>query len=109
MCYGQVVVSILFLLINTYYTGKLINVGFLVQMRDLLPTILYTSVMGVAIWGLVFLIPSSVGQIVVGVLIGIPLYMLLSRLARSQEYKYLIDLMQRYIPVKYRGMVKRIF
>ena len=39
MCYGQIFNSIVALVINTYYTGKLINVGFIRQMKDLLPTI----------------------------------------------------------------------
>ena len=35
MCWGSVVNSIIALIINTHYTGKLIQVGFLRQMRDL--------------------------------------------------------------------------
>ncbi len=35
-----IVSSLICLFINTYYTGKLINIGFLTQMRDLLPTLI---------------------------------------------------------------------
>lgn len=36
-CYGTIVSSMISLIINTYYTGKLINVGYFKQMADLLP------------------------------------------------------------------------
>ena len=71
MCYGQVLASALFLIINTYYTGKLINVGFFQQMRDLTPTILYTSLMGVSVWFISSLFASSILQISVGIILGI--------------------------------------
>lgn len=40
MCIGQVVASILSLVINIHYTGKLIHLGFIKQMNDLIPILL---------------------------------------------------------------------
>ena len=39
MCIGSFITSMISLIINTYYTGKLIGVGYFQQMRDLMPTI----------------------------------------------------------------------
>lgn len=39
-CYGTIVSSMIALVINTYYTGKLIQVGYWRQMKDLLPILL---------------------------------------------------------------------
>ena len=40
MCVGAIFTSVFCLVVNTYYTGKLIHVGFLRQMLDLTPTLL---------------------------------------------------------------------
>lgn len=39
MCWGMLANSIISLVINTHYTGRLIHLGFLAQMRDLLPSL----------------------------------------------------------------------
>lgn len=98
MCYGQIVSSVLFLIINTYYTGKLINVGFFQQMKDLTPTLLYTFVMGGVVWILSSMLTSSYLQILVGLLVGLPMYLLVSKVAKSQEYLFLLDVLRQYIP-----------
>lgn len=56
MCWSSILTSILCLFINTYYTGKLINVGFTVQMKDLSGTLIVSL--------LVFLISYSVSSVI---------------------------------------------
>ena len=46
MCFGMVFTSINALIINTYYAGKLIKVGYFTQMRDLLPIVFISLLMG---------------------------------------------------------------
>ena len=103
MCYGQIFAAILFLIINTHYTGKLINVGFFQQMKDLLPTILYTSLMGGCVWFLSSISTSLYIQLFIGVLLGIPIYMLISISLKSQEYVFLMNLLRSYFPSKKGG------
>ena len=42
MCWGAVVSSLLALVLNTYYTNKLIRVGLIKQLIDLSPALLYS-------------------------------------------------------------------
>lgn len=97
MCIGSVVSSFLCLFINTYYTGKLINVGYLLQMRDLLPSLLYSSSMCVCVWGVTQIIPSMLMRIVVGIPLGIAYYWSISRLFKSQELDYILMLIKNNI------------
>ena len=46
MCYGSIVSSLLSLVWNTYYTKRLIGYGFLSQIKDLLPIIIHSLLMG---------------------------------------------------------------
>lgn len=105
MCCGQVVSSLIFLFVNTYYTGKLIHVGFFRQIGDLLSTMLCTAVMGLVVWILSSMVTSFYIQIMMGVLLGIPSYLWASKVAGFQEYGYLMDMLKQMIPLKYQKIM----
>ena len=86
MCYGAVATSLIALAINTYYTGKLIQVGFFRQMADLLPTLLLSLAMGAGVWCLVTFLPlSPILQLAVGIPAGAFIYVLGATLFRMPE------------------------
>lgn len=91
MCWGSLASSIISLIINTHYTGELINYGFLRQMCDLLPTLLYSFSMGVIVWIIVQFIPNDLLRLLVGVPVGILYYLLTARLTRSADLRELIS------------------
>jgi O-antigen/teichoic acid export membrane protein len=105
MCYGQVIASLLFLVINTYYTGKLINVGFWRQMKDLLPTMIYSAIMGGAVFSLLMLVSSPLMQIVIGVCVGLALYLGLSKITHSHDYAFLQDILQQNVLLKWKRVM----
>lgn len=94
MCIGSVVVSVLSLIINTYYTGKLIGVGFWTQMKDILPTLLYSLIMSLVVWIVVCSLSSMILQLVTGLLVGIVVYSLISIITGSQDFAYLVSLLK---------------
>ncbi len=90
MCVGSIVSSILCLIVNTYYTGKLIQVGFLLQMRDLLPTIFYSLSMGAIVYSMINILPGMWLQLIVGILVGMLYFLTITKLTGSQDLKELI-------------------
>lgn len=95
MCYGQIVNSFISLIINTYYTGKLINVGFICQMRDLFPTLVLSVSMFVVIMLFNSLITNMYLQLVVGIIIGIIYYISVSIVFKFSELKELVSIVRR--------------
>ena len=95
MCYGQIFNSIVALVINTYYTGKLINVGFIRQMKDLLPTILLSLTMFGAILLVNDFIEANMYRLVIGVLVGIIVYSSGSYIFKFKELQTLFSLIRR--------------
>lgn len=95
MCYGQIFNSLVALIINTYYTGKLIHIGFLKQMRDLLPTLL----LGLSMFALVLFvnrfIDAALWKLVAGTLIGALYYVSCSILFRFSELKEIFSLAKK--------------
>lgn len=95
MCYAGIVTSILCLIINTYYTGKLIQVGFFIQMKDL-SAVLFTSLLVFAITcGVIQYINGILLQLIVGSIIGILLYAGTAYFLKFKELEYIKSFIRR--------------
>lgn len=98
MVSGGIVSSMFALVINTYYTGKLINVGYFNQMRDLIPIFGVSIVM----WGFVhmsFMLSRNIYvQISLGTCVGIIVYIILSKIFLMSEW----DDVMSMIPDKFK-------
>ncbi len=95
MCVGQIFTSLIALVINTRYTGKLIQVGFLRQMRDLFPTLSLSLTMWAVVYYSISFFPGSLLQLVAGVAIGAIYYLSLSYLFRFPELGELLSIVRR--------------
>ena len=96
MCVGGIFNSIICLVINTHYTGKLIRVGFLVQIRDLFPIFLLSLSMGMVVYLVINIMALPyLLSLIFGVVIGVVYYVSLSRLFRFKEWKELMGLIGR--------------
>lgn len=87
MCYFNILSSIIALFINTYYTGKLINVGFIKQMRDITPTLILSMVMWIVVLFSIPFIQNKYIQLPIGILIGASIYLSGSYLFKFPELK----------------------
>lgn len=94
MCFGNIINTLLNLIWNTYYTKKLINYGFLEQMKDLLPILIHSLVMG----GIVVLIVNYMMTIwlklIVGVLCGMIYYILGAYIIKFPEMNELLSILK---------------
>lgn len=95
MCVGQILSSLIALIVNTNYTGKLIQVGFLRQMRDLLPTLLLSLSMWGVVYGITSCLSGIILQLIVGIVAGMVYYIALSALFHFPELKELYSIIRR--------------
>lgn len=94
MCYGSIFSSILSLIINTYYTGKLINVGFLKQMRDLMPTMCYSFSMFIIVTLTVRAVSGHIAELLCGIIVGLVYFFIATYITRSRDLKELLLLIK---------------
>lgn len=94
-CLGNIVSSMIALIINTYYTGKLIQIGYLKQMRDLLPIFGLSLFMWFCIHVSNYFIPNMLLQIFVGGCVGLIIYLGVAFLFKFDELKDVKYLLQR--------------
>lgn len=93
-CWGGVAGSLISLIINTYYTGKIIHVGYVRQMKDLAHILLLSFMMYGVVWGVLQFIPNLWLQIVMGGAIGAVFYLggaILFKFSELEEVKYLLS------------------
>lgn len=95
MCIGMVVSSLISLFINTYYTGKLINIGCLKQIRDLLPIFFNSLLMGSMVYLFIQLFNNDFVKLIVGVFIGAISYIGGASFFSKQELKECWSLFKR--------------
>lgn len=94
-CWGGVVGSMFSLFINTYYTGKLIHVGYIRQMRDLGHILLLSFLMYAVIWCVLQEVSNLWLQIFVGALTGGLFYLGSSFLFKFSELKEVMYLFSK--------------
>lgn len=94
ICLGGIVSSFLAWILNTYYTGKLIRVGFWRQVRDVLPVMGYTAVMGVCVYFARENAGSDAAELLWGTLAGIISYAVVAFGFRANEWTFLLRLLR---------------
>lgn len=91
MCYAGIVTSILCLGINTYYTGKLIQVGFIMQMKDLMGILISSLIVFAVSFLISYYVTSYLLCVILASIVGTALFALISYLFNRDEMKYLIS------------------
>lgn len=100
MVASGIVSSILALAINTYYTGKLINVGFIKQMKDILPIF----VVGMVMWSVNILfnhlVPNAYIQLPVNIILGIVVFASLAKVFLKEDLMDAISMLPANVSMK---------
>lgn len=95
ICIGSVCTSIICLAINTYYTGKLIHVGFFRQMMDMAPTLLLSLFMGWVVYLATMPFDKEIVKLAVGIPVGMIVYLSLAKVFRMPELQEALDIIHR--------------
>ncbi len=95
MCFGAVVTSVICLIINTFYTGKMINVGLIRQMMDLAPSFINSLIMGVIAFVVTLPFENTFVQLAVGIPTGICYYILSAKLLHFSEFGELTTIIRK--------------
>ena len=94
LCITDFLYTMFALIVNTYYTGKLIHVGYFRQIKDLLPSLILSLLMFGAILFTISLTENMILQIIIGGIVGSTIYLGVSYLMRFPELveaKYLLS------------------
>lgn len=94
-CSAGIASSYISLFLNTFYTGKLIGIGFMRQMKDLFPTLILSFVMFAVTNLAIHLIDNMLWQVVIGLAISISIYLSVAYLCKFSELKEALYLLNK--------------
>lgn len=95
ICIGAIFTSVFCLVVNTYYTGKFIHVGFFRQMMDMVPTLLASFAMGSVIYFAVIPFDNDIIKLAIGIPLGILVYLGIAKVFRMPELQEALDIFHR--------------
>lgn len=95
MAIGEIVATLISLAINTYPNKKLLDYGLLNQIRDMLPNIIITLVMGAIVYSLNFLHIDGAITLVLQIILGVVSYLLLSLALKPPAFGYVLSILRK--------------
>lgn len=95
MAYGLLVECLFGQIVNTWPNKKLLHYGYADQMKDIAPSILLATVMGVAVYCIGLVSMPEIVKVVVQISLGIVIYVAGSVIFHMREFEYLIKKLRK--------------
>ena len=98
LLYGSVITSIICFFINTHYSGKFLHYSSWEQMKDLLPIVLLSFLIGLLVFvfdSFLFIELNDLLRLVIGSVIGILLYLISSFIFKMSSFTELKNLISK--------------
>lgn len=97
MAYSLLVSSVLSQIINSWPNRKLLNYGYLEQLKDILPGIILAVVMGICVYPVQWLGLSDIIILCIQVPLGVIIYIIGSKIFKLESFEYILDMIKPYI------------
>lgn len=94
ICIGNFVQALCSIFVTTYYTKKLIGYGVFDQLGDLMHVISLCILMGLAVLSLSYVFTSLIMKLIVGIIVGVAIYVGSAYLFRFGEIQEIIGLLK---------------
>lgn len=96
---SQVFIVVLEYMINAFTIGKKIGYGFILQIKDILPNIIITAVMGIIVFiiGAALRGCSSWIQLILQIFCGMLTFILISFVTRNETFYYILNIVKSMI------------
>ncbi len=108
MAYSLLFTSVASQIINAWPNRRLLNYGYLLQLRDILPGIILAVVMGCCILPFQLLPLSNLLIVIIQIVAGIVIYIVLSRLFKMESFYYIWDMIKPFLrKIRHRGKDKK--
>ncbi|MBR3311468.1 MAG: lipopolysaccharide biosynthesis protein [Solobacterium sp.] len=97
MAYSLFFTSVACQIINSWPNRKLLNYGYLEQLKDILPSLGMALVMAACVFFMQYLPLPTVVILVLQIVIGALIYYLESRIFQAESYNYILDTVKKFI------------
>lgn len=94
MAYSLLLSSVLSQIINSWPNRKLLNYGYLEQLKDILPGILLAVFMGMVVYIIGIIPMKTITLLVIQIIAGAIIYISLSTVFHLESFEYLVDMVK---------------
>lgn len=101
LIWGQVIFSVMAFFINTHYSGKFLKYSSWEQLLDILPAIVLTMAMGIAVFLLDAVLSGyrDILRLMAGASTGLSFFLIFARIFRFESGKFIAELLKKKIPI----------
>ncbi len=96
MAYSMLITSFISQVVNSFPNKKLLNYSYLEQLKDMLPQIILSLVMGAIVYAVTFLKLSSVITLAIQIPVGVVVYWVGSKLFHIESYEYIVGMLKNF-------------
>lgn len=96
MAYSMLVTSFISQVVNSWPNKKLLNYSYLEQVKDMLPQIGLSILMGMIVYFVSFLHLNSLITLLIQIPIGVIVYWLFSKLFHIESYEYIVGMLKNF-------------
>ena len=97
MAYSLFVTSILCQIINSWPNKKLLNYNYLAQLKDMMPQIILSIVMGAIVYSVQFAGLNDVATLAIQIITGAFIYTLLSKIFNIESFNYIFNAISKVV------------
>jgi len=91
---GRIAYEFIAFTFNCYYTGKILNYGWASQMKEILPIIIKSAMMGCVVYFVFKSLHGAWSQVLIGTLVGMIIYALIALITKDESFKEVINLIK---------------
>lgn len=94
MAWSMLFIGVISVFINSFPNNKLLNYSLLEQLKDILPNMILSAVMGVFVYLLVYVPICDLLKVLIQIAAGIMIYILLAKFTKNDNYFYIKNYLQ---------------
>jgi len=94
IAFGALISNIISLAINSYPNIKLLQYNYIEQLKDVLPSLIISIIMGIFVYLLKYINMSTVAILSLQIILGVNIYMGLSYLFKVESLSYIINIIK---------------
>ena len=97
MAYSLLLTSLFSQIINSFPNKKLLEYGYIQQLKDMLPQIALSCAMGFCVYLLNYVGLPVIVTLILQVAVGAVLYIILSKVFKIECFKYVLNMLKKYV------------
>ena len=98
MAYSLLILSVLSQIINSWPNKKLLNYGYIQQIKDIMPSLILSLFMGFCMYLIKLMGFGLLLTFVLQIILGFIIYVIMSYVLNFESFKYILNIMKKCIP-----------